>query len=105
VGGAFGQVPYFYTSPLLENTAQATLAGATLLERVRGLNAQLSMSQVRNHALDSLDAMTVILPRERWDTERPTELHVADKIVHPLTAEQEQSIDTRSTRTDEEETL
>lgn len=101
IGGPFGQVPYFYSSPLLQNAAQAQRAGLTILDRVKGLNAQLRLSAVRNHALDALDPITVQLPRERRDIPRPVEVHASDKIVHPLTPEGVQSIDTRSTRADE----
>jgi hypothetical protein len=102
VAGPFGQVPYFYSSPLLTTSAQASKAGRSILARVKGLNAQLTLSTVRNHALDALDAISVSLPRERWDVPSPAvETHLVDKVVHPLTAESVQSVDTRSTRTDE----
>lgn len=100
--GPFGQVPFFYSSPLLTSAAQAEKAGRTILARVKGLNAQLSVSTVRNHALDTLDAIRVRLPKERWDVPVPkVENHLVDRITHPLTADGAQSIDTRSTRTDE----
>jgi hypothetical protein len=101
VGGAFGPVPDKYSSPLLRNGTQATLAGAARLHRLKGLNAQLRLSIARNHALDSLDTVRVRLPQVRWDKPRPVEIHMLDRIVHPLTADATQSIDTRSTRTDE----
>jgi hypothetical protein len=101
VGGAFGVVPTFYSSPLLQNSAQAGKAGRAILNRVKGLNSQLTLSTVRNHALDVLDTIQVQLPRTRWDTPGAVELHMVDKIVHPLTPEDSQSIDTRATRTDD----
>jgi hypothetical protein len=87
VGGPFGEVPTFYSSPLLRTSAQAGKAGLTILNRVKGLNAQLTLSTVRNHALDVLDTITVKLPKVRWDAPQVVELHMVDKIVHPLTAE------------------
>lgn len=103
VGGPFGSVPYFYSSPLLTTTNQATQAGLSILARVKGLNAQLGLKTVRNHALDAMDAISVQLPKERWDVPLPPiEHHLVDRIVHPLTAGDSQSVDTRSTRTDEE---
>jgi hypothetical protein len=102
VGGSFLEVPTFYSSPLLQNETQALKAGLAILNRVKGLNAQLTMTIARNHALDSLDTLRVRLPRVRWDVPQAVELHMADKIVHPLTAERATSIDTRSTRTDDE---
>lgn len=100
--GPFGQVPYFYSSPLLESDAQGIAAGQTILARVKGLNAQLGLTIARNYALDAFDAMTVQLPKVRWDVPRAVEIHTADKIVHPLVPDGTQSIDTRSTRTDSE---
>lgn len=102
VGGPFGPAPYRYSSPLLRNGAQATKAGAALLHRKKGLNAQLTMSVARNHALDSLDTVRVRLPKVRWDKPRAVELHMLDRVVHPLTAKSAQSIDTRATRAGEE---
>ena len=101
--GPFGHVPYFYSSPLLRDAAQGVLAGQKILARVKGLAAQLSMTTTVNHALDALDAGTVRLPKVRWDTPRPIEVHAADKIVHPLTPDGLQSISTRSTRVEEAE--
>lgn len=101
VDGPFLEVPTFYSSPLIRTSAQAGKAGLAILNRVKGLNAQLTLSTVRNHALDVLDTITVRLPKVRWDVPQAVELHMVDKIVHPLTAEGEQSIDTRATRTDD----
>jgi hypothetical protein len=100
--GPFGLVPKPYSSPLLMDAAQAVQAGKAILARVTGLNAQLSMSAVRNHTLDALDQIDVLLPRERYDLPRPVEHHLIDKVVHPLTPDGAQSIDTRSTRTDDD---
>lgn len=98
--GPFGIVPYHFTSPLLQNAPQGVAAGTTILARVMGLNSQLTLSAVRNHALDVFDVIDVQLPRERYDIPIPVERHIIDKIVHPLTPDGVQQIDTRSTRTD-----
>ena len=98
--GPFGIVTYKYSSPLLESAGQAQGAGRSILNRVTGLNAQLSMTNVRNHALDALDPLTVVLPPDRPDWPPIIEAHIADKITHPLMADGAQQIDTRSTRTD-----
>jgi hypothetical protein len=100
VGGPFGQVPYKYSSPLLTNATQALQAGAAKLATLTGLNSQLSLTAVRNHALDALDAIDVQLPRERYDVSIPSERHLIDKVVHPLMPDGTQQIDTRATRTD-----
>jgi hypothetical protein len=101
VPGPFGVVPYFYSSPLLSTANQGNSAGEQILARVTGLNAQLSLTQVRNHALDSLDVVQVVLPKERFDLPRPVEVHIIDKITHPLSPSGTQSLETRATRTDE----
>lgn len=101
VGGAFGRVPYFYSDPLIKTTGQATSAGTTILERVRGLAAQLSLTSVVNPALDSGDVIDALLPRERPDMDRPVERHLVDKITVPLTIGGTQSVATRSSRPEE----
>ncbi|HEX8345673.1 MAG TPA: hypothetical protein VF657_13205, partial [Actinoplanes sp.] len=79
----------------------ALAAARTILARVTGLNAQLSLEAVRNHALDALDVIQVLLPRERYDLPRAVAVHIADKVTHPLTPNGVQRIETRATRTDE----
>jgi hypothetical protein len=101
LAGSFGQVPYFYSSPLLHDAAQAVAAGQTILARVKGLTAQLSLSTVRNHALDAFDALSVTLPPEWPGQARAQETHAIDRITHPLTPDGAQDIDTRSTATEE----
>lgn len=99
--GAFGRVPYFYASPLLTSTGQATTAAQTILERVRGLAAQLSLESIVNPALDCGDVINVLLPPQRKDLPRPVERHIVDRISIPLTIDGTQSIATRSSRPDE----
>lgn len=100
LAGPFGVSPYPYSSPLVQNSDQARAAGRTILARVTGFNAQLSLSQVRNHALDATDVINVMLPQERYDIPRAIETHVIDKITHPLTPDGVQTIETRATRAD-----
>jgi hypothetical protein len=96
VGSSFGRVPFFYTSPLLLDTVQATAAAMTILERVRGLAAQLTVESVVNPALDAGDVIDVLLPQERRDLPRPIERHIIDSVTIPLTVDGSQSISTRS---------
>lgn len=98
--GPFGIVPYFFTSPLLQTTGQAQGAGRAILNRVVGLNSQLSLSSIANRALDSFDVVDVLLPQERYDMPRPVERHIVDKVVHPLTPDGSQRLETRATRPD-----
>jgi hypothetical protein len=99
--GPLGQVPLFYASPLLANVAQAQKAGLTLLGKVTGLAAQLTLTAVSNPALDDGDTINVQLPRERRDLPRPVERHITDTLTVPLVPHATpQQIATRSTVAD-----
>lgn len=97
VGGAFGRVPYFYSSQLLTTTGQATAVANLMLRRVRGLAAQLDLTSVVNPALEPGDVIEVLLPARDGDTPL-VERHIVDSVTIPLTADGTQSIQTRSTR-------
>lgn len=97
--GPFGIVPYPFTSPIVEHLGQAQIAGLAKLTQLRGLNAQLTLSSVRNHALDVLDSISVTLPADSYGASPVVERHLVDKITHPLTSEGATSIETRSTNT------
>lgn len=98
--GPFGIAVEKYSSPLLQTADQAIAAGKTILARLTGLNGTLSLTASRNHALDSLDTVDVLLPQDRYDLPRTVERHLVDKVVHPLTPGGAQSIETRQIRTD-----
>lgn len=91
-GGPFGQVPVFYSSPLLTTAAQAMAAARAILSRTTGLAAQLTLEGVVNPALDAGDVITVRLPDGR------TELHLLDTVTIPLDTVTAQQMGTRSTR-------
>ncbi len=103
VGGPFGRVPYFYTSPLLTTAEQAQAAGRSILDRVRGLAAQLTLESVVNPSLDAGDVLDVLLPPERRGLARPVERHIIDRLTVPLTPDGSQTILTRSSRPDDDE--
>jgi hypothetical protein len=96
--GDFGIAVYKYSSPLLQSADQATAAGETILARVTGSNSQLSLSAVRNHALDAMDTVDVLLPPERADLPRQVQRHLVDKVTHPLMPSGTQSVETRAIR-------
>lgn len=99
--GPFGQRATYYSSSLLRNQAQAVKAGNTVLAKVSGLAAQLSLTNISNAALDDGDTITVQLPRERRDLLRPVETHIIDKLTVPLVpTKTAMTIDTRSTLAD-----
>lgn len=82
--GPFGQVPFRYTSPLLISEAMAQTAGATLLAKLSGLNAQIDLTSVPLPFLDDGDTITVTYPRERADLARVSERHIIDSMTVPL---------------------
>jgi hypothetical protein len=92
VGGPFGRVPYRYTSPAMTTSGQATAAATALLNRVKAVNAQLSIESVVHPGLDRGDVITVLTP------DGTTERHLIDSLTIPLTVNGSQQITTRSSR-------
>jgi hypothetical protein len=97
VGGPFGRVPYFWSSPTVRSAPQAVIAGTTILNRVRAVNAQLDLDAVVNPALDRGDVIEVLTTTGR------VERHLIDALTVPLTVSGVQSITTRSSRPDGDE--
>ncbi|MEV6344121.1 DUF5047 domain-containing protein [Actinoplanes sp. NPDC051851] len=94
VGGPFGRVPYRYTSAALTTSAQALKAATAILNKAKGVNAQLSIEAVVHPGLDRGDVITVLAP------DGTTEVHLIDALTIPLTVSGTQSITTRSSRPD-----
>ncbi|MGI5144787.1 DUF5047 domain-containing protein [Plantactinospora sp. CA-294935] len=94
VGGPFGRVPYFWSSPVVTSAPQAVVAGTTILNRVRAVNAQLNVDAVVHPGLDRGDVITVLTSSGR------VEQHLVDAVTVPLTVGGVQSITTRSSRPD-----
>lgn len=92
VNGPFGRVPYRYTSPAMTTSAQALAAAKALLNRVKAVNAQLSLEAVVHPGLDRGDVITVLTP------DGTTELHLVDSLTIPLEVGGTQQITTRSSR-------
>lgn len=99
--GPFGIVTFFHDNPSLSSDNAARAAGRTILARVRGLAAQVSLTTVPNPLLDAFDVLDVLPPPERRDQPRAIERHVADTVTHPLDDGSPQTIEGRSTRTDD----
>jgi hypothetical protein len=91
-GGPFGRVPYRYTSPAMTTSGQATAAATALLNRIKAVNAQLSVEAVVHPGLDRGDVITVLTP------DGSTERHLVDSVTIPLTVTGAQQITTRSSR-------
>jgi hypothetical protein len=96
--GPFGIVPLYWDTPLPHTAETARDAGRTILARVTGLASQVSLRQVPNPAVDALDVLDVMPPKERYDIPRVLERHMADTVTHPLTVGQAQQVEGRSTR-------
>ncbi len=94
IGGAMGRVPYFYESPVFLDTGQMLAAGKAILNKVKGVNAQLDVTSVVNPALDRGD---VVIVRTADGT---AERHMVMGLTIPLTADGVQSITTQSSRPD-----
>ena len=57
--GGFGQIPYFYSSPLLTTVAKCTTAATAILALLKGNTSQISWSAVTNPALQPLDVIAI----------------------------------------------
>ncbi|MET0419316.1 MAG: DUF5047 domain-containing protein [Actinoplanes sp.] len=94
VNGPFGRVPYRYTSPAMTSSIQATAAATALLNRLKAVNAQLSVEAVVHPGLDRGDVITVLTP------DGVTEVHLVDSLTIPLDVSGRQQITARSSRPD-----
>lgn len=92
VGGNYGRVPLRWTTPSMTTAVQAAAAGRTILNRIKAINAQLSVESVVNPALDRGDVITVLKP------DGTTERHLVDSVTVPLDITSAQQITTRSSR-------
>ncbi|GGM75470.1 hypothetical protein GCM10012275_52680 [Longimycelium tulufanense] len=89
--GPFGRKVRFYSSPQLTTTAHCQTTAAALLARVRGGNAQVTLSEITNPALEPGD---VILLR---DLQAATvQAHILDRVVTPLSPREAQTLENRS---------
>lgn len=94
LAGPMGVVPYFLSSELLRSAAQARQAAETRLARVIGLEQQLGLRASPNMALDGFDVVDVVLVGDSVTR------HVIDRATLPLGVDEDQALDTRSTRPD-----
>lgn len=99
--GPFGVAVFPYSSPLITEPGQATQAAQTILAKTVGTAASLSLTAVRNPALEAFDVIDVLPPRRQPLGALRTERHIVDSVTHPLDPGGVQTIEGRSTRTDE----
>lgn len=88
--GDYGDVPYFYTSPLITTVAQAQDAADALLRRVLGVAEEVSFSAVVNPAHDAGDVMRITRARMRVDAN-----YLLERVEVPLAATDAMSTTTR----------
>lgn len=77
--GPFGEVPLFFSSPLLTSDEQATKAAATILAKKKGTQEAVSWTQVVDPSLDVGDVIRVVNASTKVDR-----LMVLDRISIPL---------------------
>ena len=93
--GPLGQVPTFYSSPLLTTSAAATAAAASILARVRGRVEQVAWSMIVNPAHDALD---VIELEDTSTTPSSVRRFMLDQITIPLAVTEAMSATAREIR-------
>jgi hypothetical protein len=61
--GPYGQVPYFYSSPVLQTVPQARQAARSLLSRALGTTEQIQWNQIVDPALEPGDPVRIVRRR------------------------------------------
>lgn len=89
-GGPFGKKVRYLSSPLFQTNGQALVAATAMLQRVRGIVANVALETLVNPALEPGDVIEVVL----GDGDR--QLHIVDQLPVPLSADATQSLTTRS---------
>jgi hypothetical protein len=89
-GGKFGRVPRFYSSSFLTTNEQCAVAAQAMLLQVTGLPYSVSLGLIPNPALEAGDVIYV-----QYAERGLTETHIVDKIVYPLDARSEMTVETR----------
>ncbi|CAB4218266.1 hypothetical protein UFOVP1608_18 [uncultured Caudovirales phage] len=79
--GKFGQVPFFYSSPLITTSAQAQSAASGLLAAKKGATENVAWSQIVDPSLDAADVVAVTNADAKVDR-----LMVIDRLTIPLDA-------------------
>lgn len=92
--GRFGPVPRFYTSPFLLDDGQALTAAQSLLQQNLGLPYNVDFAASPNPALEPYDPI-----RMSFAASAGTEIHVADRLVIPLTEKEPLTATTREQTT------
>ncbi len=82
VGGQFGRVPKFISSPYITNAAQAVAAARAELNLRKGFPYSVDFSMVPNPALEPLDGVTLVYPIDlETQPHQRFEEHVLEQLV------------------------
>lgn len=79
--GSFGQVPKYYSSPMLTTNGQAEAAATTMLAKTLGLRYSADFTAIPNPALEPFDPVRI-----SYSGRSPREIHVLEKLSVPLLA-------------------
>jgi Domain of unknown function (DUF5047) len=91
--GRFGQVPKFFSSPLLFTVGQCQKAAATILKKELGLPYNVSFGTIVNAALEPFDPVLI-----RFGNFDAPETHILDTLRIPLSETGTMDTDTREQR-------
>lgn len=92
--GPFGQVPRFYSSPLITSNDQAATAAAAILSKSKGTVEQIRWSQICDPSLEGGDVVTVVNSGTGVSN-----VLVIDRLTIPLAADAAMSAVARNVRT------
>lgn len=79
--GPLGQIPRFYSSPLLTSVGQCSAAATTILNKRLGQDGELTWDQVVNPAHDTNDVIVALL-----DNLKVSGSYVLDRLTIPMSA-------------------
>lgn len=90
--GPMGQVPMFYSSPLLTTQAQVDSAALTRLAKVRGRTESMGWTMLVNPAQETLDVIELVT------TDGASRRFMLDQLTIPLSVSEPMSATARETR-------
>lgn len=91
--GTLGQIPFFYFSPLITTTEQATAAGIARLSKIKGVVEIVDWIQIADPSLDVADVIAVYNTNSKLER-----LMVLDKLTIPLDPSQPMTAVARTVR-------
>lgn len=96
--GPFGQVPLFYSNPVITNNSQALVTAQGLLQQNKGLPYDVNFTQVPNPALEPFDRIQLVYPIDLTATpHQKIETHYLQQVVIGLGSQTGMTAATRLT--------